>query len=80
MSESDAAVAEPLARPFADRRVFPINYALMQPLPGGGGGPLRVGASHGERAAMIVCTGFYKPVSRCFARQSPPAGEAHRGG
>lgn len=71
-SETPAKVPAP-KRPFADRRVFPMNYALMRPLPGGAP-PLRVGASRGERSAAIVCTGFWKPVSRCFLVQSPPAG------
>lgn len=78
VKESETPPAERPARPFADRRLFPINYALMQPLPSGGG-PVRVGASRGERAAMIVCTSFYKPVSRCFLPHSPPAREALHG-
>lgn len=78
---SETETPAPPARPFADRRAFPMNYALMQPLPAPLSAALRVGASRRERAAMIVCSGFYKPVSRCFLLHSPPApaGEADHG-
>ena len=83
MSETETLVPETEApapaRPFADRRVFPMNYALMQPLPIATGTPLRLGQSRRERAAMIVCNGFYKPVSRCFLLHSPLAGEVDHG-
>ena len=55
-----------------------MNYALMRPLPGGAGS-VRFGASRRERSAMIACTGFWKPVSRCFLLHSPPAGGGDHG-
>jgi hypothetical protein len=53
-----------------------MNYALMQPLPAAPAG-LRLGGGGGarmERAAMIVCTAYHKPVSRCFLPRSPETG------
>ena len=79
MSETETPVSVAPGRPFADRRVFPMNYALMRPLPPAAAGPLRLGASRRERSAMIVCSGFWKPVSRCFLLHSPPAGGADHG-
>jgi hypothetical protein len=59
-------------RPFAPRPLFPINYSLMQPLPPPAPGlRLSGGTGAAARTAMIVCTAFHKPVSRCFLARSP---------
>lgn len=69
MSETETPPAP--ARPFADRRAFPINYGLMQPIPGGVPGMRLAETERGGRAAVVVCTAFHKPVSRCFLPRSP---------
>lgn len=81
MSATDSAAApDTEAHPFGDRTRFPMNYALMQPMPGGVAS-MRVAQSAEGSTGTMLCSAFHKPVSKCFLFRSPaaPDGEGSRG-